>query len=32
VSFSQPMIDGVQDMIAGAHSELVIRVFGDDFN
>jgi cobalt-zinc-cadmium resistance protein CzcA len=31
VSFSQPMIDGVQDMIAGAHSELVIRVFGDDF-
>ncbi len=31
VGFSQPMIDGVQDMIAGAHSQLVIRVFGDDF-
>ncbi len=30
-SFSQPMIDGVQDMIAGAHSELVVRVFGNDF-
>ncbi len=31
IGFSQPMIDGVQDMIAGAHSQLVIRVFGDDF-
>jgi len=31
VAFSQPMIDGVQDMIAGAHSQLVVRVFGDDF-
>ena len=31
IGFSQPMIDGVQDMIAGAHSELVVRVFGDDF-
>jgi cobalt-zinc-cadmium resistance protein CzcA len=31
IGFSQPMIDGVQDMIAGAHSELVIRVFGEDF-
>jgi cobalt-zinc-cadmium resistance protein CzcA len=26
------MIDGVEDMIAGAHSQLVIRVFGDDFH
>jgi cobalt-zinc-cadmium resistance protein CzcA len=26
------MIDGVNDKIAGAHSELVIKVFGDDFN
>jgi cobalt-zinc-cadmium resistance protein CzcA len=31
IAFSQPMIDGVQDMIAGAHSQLVVRVFGDDF-
>ena len=31
IGFSQPMIDGVEDMIAGAHSELVVRVFGDDF-
>src|SRR5712671_3184977 len=32
VGFSQPMIDGVNDRIAGAHSELVIKIFGDDFN
>ena len=25
ISFSQPMIDGVQDMIAGAHSQLVFE-------
>lgn len=31
VGFSQPMIDGVNDKVAGAHSELVIKVFGDDF-
>ncbi|MGC4021197.1 MAG: CusA/CzcA family heavy metal efflux RND transporter [Cyclobacteriaceae bacterium] len=31
VGFSQPMIDGVMDKIAGAHSELVVKVFGDDF-
>jgi len=31
VSFSQPMIDGVNDKIAGAHSELVIKVLGRDF-
>ena len=30
--FTQPMIDGIYDMIAGAHSELVIKIFGDDFN
>ncbi len=29
--FSQPMIDGVNDKIAGAHSEIVIKVYGDDF-
>jgi cobalt-zinc-cadmium resistance protein CzcA len=32
VGFSQPMIDGVNDKIAGAHSELVIKIFGEDFN
>ncbi|HUJ15752.1 MAG TPA: CusA/CzcA family heavy metal efflux RND transporter, partial [Thermoanaerobaculia bacterium] len=31
VGFSQPMIDGVNDKIAGAHSELVLKVFGRDF-
>lgn len=30
VGFSQPMIDGVMDKISGAHSELVVKVFGDD--
>jgi heavy metal efflux system protein len=29
--FSQPMIDGVNDKIAGAHSELVVKIFGEDF-
>jgi cobalt-zinc-cadmium resistance protein CzcA len=29
--FSQPIIDMVNDKIAGAHSELVIKVFGTDF-
>ncbi|MCD8193095.1 MAG: CusA/CzcA family heavy metal efflux RND transporter [Tannerellaceae bacterium] len=31
VGFSQPMIDGVMDKISGAHSELVVKVYGDDF-
>ncbi|WP_442680266.1 efflux RND transporter permease subunit [Sphingomonas sp. ASY06-1R] len=31
VGFSQPMIDGVYDKMAGAHSELVIKIYGDDF-
>jgi len=31
VGFSQPMIDGVNDKIAGAHSDLVVKVFGHDF-
>lgn len=30
VGFTQPMIDGIMDEIAGAHSELVIRIFGND--
>ena len=32
VGFSQPMIDGVNDKIAGAHSELVIKVYGKEFD
>jgi cobalt-zinc-cadmium resistance protein CzcA len=32
VGFSQPMIDGVNDKIAGAHSELVLKIFGHDLN
>ncbi|HEX4598837.1 MAG TPA: CusA/CzcA family heavy metal efflux RND transporter, partial [Burkholderiaceae bacterium] len=30
VGISQPIIDGVNDMIGGAHSPLVIKIFGDD--
>ena len=30
VGFTQPMIDGIMDKIAGAHSELVVKVFGND--
>jgi heavy metal efflux system protein len=29
--FNQPMIDGVYDKLAGAHSELVVKVYGQDF-
>lgn len=32
VGFSQPMIDGVNSKIAGAHSQLVVKIYGDDFN
>lgn len=32
VGFTQPMIDGVYDKVAGAHSELVVKVYGDDFD
>jgi len=32
VGISQPIIDGVNDMIGGAHSPLVIKVFGDDLD
>lgn len=31
VGFSQPMIDGVMDKISGAHSDLVVKIYGDDF-
>ncbi|MEB0032082.1 CusA/CzcA family heavy metal efflux RND transporter [Undibacterium sp. RTI2.1] len=30
ISISQPIIDGVNDAIGGAHSPLVLRVYGDD--
>jgi len=30
VGFSQPMIDGVNDKISGAHSDLVVKIFGND--
>ena len=32
VGFAQPMIDGVMDKISGAHSELVVKVYGEDFH
>ncbi|MDR3683360.1 MAG: efflux RND transporter permease subunit, partial [Geothrix sp.] len=31
VGFSQPMIDMVNDKVAGAHSELVVKLYGEDF-
>ena len=31
VGFSQPMIDMVNDKVAGAHSELVVKIYGEDF-
>ncbi|MBC8986971.1 CusA/CzcA family heavy metal efflux RND transporter [Pedobacter sp. N36a] len=31
VGFAQPMIDGVMDKISGAHSELVVKIYGSDF-
>ena len=30
VGFTQPMIDGVLDKLAGAHSDLVVKIYGDD--
>ena len=30
LNFTQPMIDGVREVAGGAHTELVIRVFGND--
>jgi cobalt-zinc-cadmium resistance protein CzcA len=29
--FSQPIFDMVNDMVAGAHSDLVVKIYGDDF-
>jgi heavy metal efflux system protein len=31
VGISQPIVDGENDMIGGAHSALVLRIYGDDF-
>ncbi|WP_267849241.1 efflux RND transporter permease subunit [Robbsia betulipollinis] len=31
VGISQPIVDGENDMVGGAHSALVLRVYGDDF-
>jgi len=31
VGISQPIVDGENDMIGGAHSALVLRVYGDSF-
>lgn len=30
--FSQPMIDGVNDKVGGAHSPIVLKIFGDDLD
>ncbi|MGO8675777.1 MAG: efflux RND transporter permease subunit [Limisphaerales bacterium] len=30
--FSQPILDMVNDMIAGAHSDLVVKIYGEDFS
>lgn len=32
IGISQPIIDGVNDLIGGAHSPLVIKLYGDDLN
>ncbi len=31
IGISQPISDGVNDAVGGAHSPLVIRIYGDDF-
>ena len=32
VAFTQPMIDGVLDKVAGAHSDLVVKIYGNDMD
>ena len=32
IGISQPIIDGVNDMIGGAHSPLVAKIYGDDLD
>lgn len=31
VGFTQPMIDGVLDKLSGSHSDLAVKIFGNDF-
>lgn len=31
VGFMQPMIDGVQDKLSGAHTDLVVKIYGENF-
>jgi cobalt-zinc-cadmium resistance protein CzcA len=32
IGISQPIIDGVNDLVGGAHSPLVIKIYGDDLD
>lgn len=32
VGISQPIVDGENDMVGGAHSPLVLRIYGEDFH
>lgn len=32
IGFSQPIIDMVMDQIAGAHSDLAVKIYGEDIN
>jgi len=32
IGISQPIIDGVNDLLGGAHSPLVAKIYGDDLN
>ena len=32
IGISQPIIDGVNDLIGGAHSPLVVKIYGDDLD
>jgi len=32
IAFSQPIIDGVKDYVFDPHSQLSLKIFGDDFN
>ncbi|MGC7991009.1 hypothetical protein ACP3WY_25470, partial [Salmonella enterica] len=31
VGFTQPMIDGVLDKLSGSHSDLAVKIYGNDF-
>jgi heavy metal efflux system protein len=32
IAISQPIIDNVNELVSGAHSPLVVKIFGEDFN